>query len=228
MKRFLSTAGRPARPANGINRRGVKVSQNAHNSNLEKADGLEHTVNFMLRHASVAQGEDFGGLASTTPQRLEIDRRRERSPAAANVRETTRAAEPNGPGADGAQAEVKRMAQAVLKAGGEEIVGRLKEADAQAAAEKCTRPEIGGLIEAYYVPLLLSALELSDKEFEAEYPGEGRVTAAQRAALAEAIDAHAYDCPRCLIKASGDWEWYHHVHEVSARNGESHRYKEKP
>lgn len=117
--------------------------------------------------------------------------------------------------ADGTRPEVEGMLQTILNDGGEQIVERLKAMDAEAAAAECTQPEIGRLIENYYVPLLMSALELDDEEFNAEYPGERQATAAQRAELAEVLEEHWRGCPRCLPKASGDWEWDKHVNEVA-------------
>ncbi|HEX8146539.1 MAG TPA: hypothetical protein VF591_04970 [Pyrinomonadaceae bacterium] len=107
------------------------------------------------------------------------------------------------------------MLEKVLAAGGREVLDRLREQDLEIeAAAACTRPEIGRLVEAHYVPLLLSILALSDQRFDAEYAGEGRVPLEIRKALSEAIVAHSQECPRCGIKYASDFEWDAHLEEI--------------
>jgi hypothetical protein len=118
----------------------------------------------------------------------------------------------------GPAAAIEEVLQTVREAGGEQLIERLKELDANMAAVECPQPEIGRLIDSFYVPFLLSALELSDEEFDAEYPGEKRVTAAQRKVLAEIIERHSLECPRCLLKASSDWEWDAYIYGMAEKN----------
>ncbi|HEX7314755.1 MAG TPA: hypothetical protein VF297_12590 [Pyrinomonadaceae bacterium] len=210
MKHLLSQAVRRlVSPAWKVNRAGMNFNEHAHNRTSERGAGYERAGDFTRRYEPGARQEDFGDYQTATPQQLLLDRLRDKRPQG------------------GAQSEVNEMLEMVLKAGGSEIVQRMKELDAEIAAEVCSQPEVGEVIEAFYVPLLQSALALSDEEFDAEYPGEGRVDAAQRAELADAIDAHAYDCPRCMLKASSDWEWYHHVEGVPSADAEKHRFQVK-
>lgn len=118
------------------------------------------------------------------------------------------------PSGSSSRPEVENMLEKILAVGGSQIVDRLKEYAAKIEAADCTQHEIGSWVNAHYVPLLLSALALDDEDFDAEYPGERSVSAEEREALAEAIQAHAGDCPRCALKVASDNEWDEYVNGV--------------
>ena len=201
----------------------------ARNSTLEQAGHLsaarevEQHVHELgsagARQLDTHTGEEFfGSQTRMTLQQLYLNHQCEREMATSKGLIAARENEQSPTTVDGRRPEVEDMLQTLLQSGGEQLVNRLKETDAELAAAECTQPEIGRLIESYYVPLLQSALELSDEEFNAEYPGEGQVTAAERAELAKAIDRHSLKCRRCRLKASSDWEWDEHVDKIADEN----------
>lgn len=176
-------------------------------------------VEFELRHESDIQAEPVGGYLVTTPYHLLTAQLRKRMHVVS--RDVVKPVEERRPAVmtgDGTRPEVERMLGKVLEAGDRGIVERLKKQEAEIAAAACTQPEIGEMVAAYYVPLLLSALALDDGEFDAEYPGEGRIYSKQRAELAEVIQRHSQDCRRCSLKVKSDREWDEHVEKVSARD----------
>lgn len=157
------------------------------------------------------QGADRGQADARRPHHLQLEELRERVPPARNGQANGR------PGA-GERPEVEELVRTVLEVGGREIVERLEAREAEIAAAECNQPELGRLVEAYHVPLLLTALALDDAEFDVEYPGKNPVTSEQRAELAEAIRQHAWKCPRCSLKFVCDQEWDEHVNKVLARS----------
>jgi len=161
-------------------------------------------------------GEAFGNHGERELEELKQEyRSRGEQPHAVSIElAAARAKEQTLKPADGTRPEVKGVLQTLLEAGDEEIIKRLKAMEAAMAAAECTQPEIGRLIENYYVPLLMSVLELDDEEFEAEYPDEKQVTPAQRADFAEIIDRHSLECRRCQIKAASDYAWDEHFNEI--------------
>lgn len=125
--------------------------------------------------------------------------------------------------ADSVPPELRRLFERMLAEGGGPVVERLQQRDEEMAAATCTQPELGRMIEAHYVPLLLSILELSDEEFDAEFPGEGRVSSEHRAALAAAVRRHASSCPRCSLKCRSNMELDEHLDEVFRAAGRGPR-----
>ncbi|MET0623907.1 MAG: hypothetical protein ABW250_13060 [Pyrinomonadaceae bacterium] len=168
------------------------------------------------RHSAVGEGTS-GSRAPVTPEQQGIRGQSEKPLATGNEQAVARVKQNKLAPADGTRPDIEGMQQAILKAGGTQIVERLEAMDAETAAAKCTQPEeIGRLIESSYVPLLLTALEeLSDEEFASEYPNERQATAAQRTELAKVIKSHSLECPRCRLKAMSDWEWEKHVNGIA-------------
>lgn len=210
MSRYFKLSGKTLE-SNG--KAGAEFEEDARDSALHQVSthvaaggvglrGYEPAVEFASGHEADARANpayDFAGMAS---QLLVIGRFMEKA-----------AEHAGGNGAANAdfivaRPEVESVFGEVLDAaGGEEIVKRLKEYDEKIAAAECTSPAIGRLVGAYYVPFLLSALALSDDEFDAEYPGEGRVGSEERGALLDAILGHAEECTRCDLKYWSDMEW---------------------
>jgi DNA-directed RNA polymerase specialized sigma24 family protein len=185
------------------------------NSQMDE-EVMQHVFNSMIererRGGAETEIEIPGSYVMSTVHQLLIDRLRGKSMA-----ERLQEQESKVETADGAQPEIESMLEKILAVGGKQIVERIQEQESKIAAADCAQPEIGRLIDAHYVPLLLSALALSDEEFDAEYPGESHVSSAQRQALAEAIREHSQDCPRCSIKFSSDIEWDEHVNGVFSK-----------
>jgi hypothetical protein len=225
MKRYSEKTNSPGEPADNSGR--TRFEENGSDYSLEQVgDGFAageahrrqrgHAVGVARRHEPELQAEPVGVYMMSTPLYLHLAHLCERlSPlgGGSTVGEQGSESLPF----DGAQPEAERMLGKVLAAGGTGIVERLKEQEAKIAAAPCEQPEIWRMVEAYYVPLLLDALALSDEEFDAEYPGEGRVPAKQRAELAEAIERHAQGCPRCSLKVSSDREWDDYVENVAEK-----------
>lgn len=233
MTRYFKTAEGPNEFAENLDRSNSGFEQTESDYVFEQAgDALviaeahwrprEHAVKFEQRHGPEFQAEPAGVYVMSTPHHILLAHLRERLPApggGAAVEEQDSEA----PAGGDARPEAEWMLGRVLDAGGTEIVERLKEQEAQIASAECSQPEIGRLVAAYYVPLLLTALALSDEEFDAEYPGEGNASAKQRAELADVIQSHAQVCPRCSLKASSDWEWDEHVDHVFDGHGRRFR-----
>ncbi|HEV2765786.1 MAG TPA: hypothetical protein VGV38_22565, partial [Pyrinomonadaceae bacterium] len=197
-----------------IERTVVEFMGSVRNSASEQAGALVEHIHGLGREGtwqgdSDAGGEAFGGYKRFKPGELELEynSRREKALAMGNGQAAAPAAEKDVTAADGTRPEVEGMQQVLLEAGGKQIVELLEAMYAEMAAVECTQPGIGRLIENYYVPLMLSVLELDDKEFAAEYPDERQMTPALRAWLAELIERHSLECRRCLLKASSDYAW---------------------
>lgn len=219
MKRYFKVTGNPA---DGV--RGSEFEKNALDSAIEQVGGrlapadadrlpYDPAAELARRGESEVEAELAGGYVTGVPHRMLIDSLCGRLHGAgvtlARPHEDSAAVvvEPERP-------EVEGMLEKVLDAGDREIVERLKEMDSKIEKAACTGAEVGALIEAYYVPLLLSALALSDEEFDAEYPGEGRVTPEERGELIDAILGHVQDCPRCELKYLSDMEWDAYLEKV--------------
>lgn len=232
MKRYSDTK-RPGKPANTVKLTGLGLELTGLGFVLEQGGGEivveaqrrppAHDGAFTRRHEPEFQAEPGGVYMMSTPNHIYLEHLRERMPApgggpsagGCDVEDLT---------GDGARPEVERMLGRVLDDGGGGIVERLKDYEAKMASSPlCERPEIGRLVESYYVPLLLSALALDDREFDAEYPGDGPVSSEQRAELAEAIRRHSQECLRCSLKIASDREWEEHVNKAIDR--ESRRFR---
>ena len=199
-----------------------QVSRHLASREIEPPYACEPTSGFTRQAESELQAGPSGGFEiGSHYHRALIGRLHERLPAFRLRRPRAEPIEEQGTtnsSAEGAQSEVERMLKKVLDADGGEIAEWLKEQEAEIAAATCTEPEIGGIIEAFYIPLLLSTLALDDEEFNTEYPGERRVSSEQRAEFADAILQHSQDCPRCSLKATSDWRWDEHIDKLSVRN----------
>ena len=183
------------------------------------------SISGQVQHGSETEIESFCSHVMTTACTVLIDKVRAKSWAEGDGRTVEQLQEQDSKveTADEARPEVSRMLEKILAVGGTQIVKRLAEHDANIKAAVCTKPEIGSLVDAHYVPLLLSALALDDAEFDAEYPGGSQVSSEQRKALAGAIQEHCKDekdegCPRCSLKFSRDMEWDEHVDEVFSKS----------
>jgi hypothetical protein len=165
------------------------------------------------QHVAEIEAEHHGGHLLLAADMVRMNRLHEKLPIirGAHPLERFKGHDAERPPDGGSQTDIEGMLKRVLTAGGNQIIERLKEYDKQIAAEHCPQPEIGKWVKAHYVPLLLSALELDDEEFDAEYPGANCVSSEDRAALAETIKAHAEDCPRCSLKIASDNEWDEYV-----------------
>lgn len=168
------------------------------------------------RHSAIGEGPS-GSRARVTPEQRGSYGQRESPLATGKGQAVARLKENRPVPADDTRPDIEVMQQAILKAGGTQIVERLATMDAETAAATCTQPEqVGKLIENSYVPLLLSALEeLSDEEYASEFISERQATAAQRRELAKVIKSHSLECPRCRLKATSDWEWEKHVNGIA-------------
>jgi hypothetical protein len=223
MTRYFKVTGNPA---DGVRR--SEFEKNALDSALEQVSGriapadadllaYEPAVELARRGEAEVEAEPAGVYVTGAAHRLHMDSLRGRLHASGDALARPRPDEDGDSGtavAGRERPEVERMLETVLDAGDRKIVERLKELDAEIAKAACTGAEVGELIEAYYIPLLLSALALSDEGFDAEYPGEGRVTSEERGELIDAILGHVQDCPRCELKYLSDMEWDAYLEKV--------------
>ena len=207
----------------------AKRSEEAYNyaltqtSDVQINEVVQHAFDSMIEHArqdgSEAEIENHGNYVADTVHHLFMNESLRKSLGVGNQQIVKQLQEQEAKivAADCTQPQTRSLLEKILGTGDREIVERLQEQEAKIAAADCTQAQFGRLVDAYYVPLLLSALALSDEEFDAEYPGENHVSSEQRQELAQAIQEHSKDCPRCSIKFSSDMEWDEHVNRVFSR-----------
>lgn len=241
MKRYSNVTKRLSQGAENFRKKGAGCEANGRDYAPELVGGVIVVVGAALlrgpgtcaveparRHGPDHQAETAGVGMMNTPNHVFLAHLRERLPALGGVPALGERRPPPKTD-DGARPEVERMLGKILDVGGGEIVEWLKEQEAKiAASPPCEQPEIGKLVATYYLPLLLDALALDDAEFNAEYPGEGTISAKQRAELAREIERHSPGCPRCSLKASSDKRWGEYVDQVAERkaaDGDSHRFR---
>lgn len=230
MKRYFGMSKRINKSAENTSQIDMTFEETSQGSALERLSASlaseeteprvhEPSIKFAGHHEPNIEAEHVGDYPMSTIRQLHIATLRKRLPVGGGwVIELAEEQGSEAAAANCPRPEVQRMLNKVLDAGGRRIADWLKKQAAKIAAADCTRPEIGELLEAYYVPLLLSALMLDDEEFDVEYPGESQVSLKQRAELAEAIQRHSQNCPRCSLKVASDWAWDEYVDRASAND----------
>jgi hypothetical protein len=81
----------------------------------------------------------------------------------------------------------------------------------------CSEPRLGRWIEGCDFPFLIETLMLDDHVFDKEFPGV-TLTAAERRALAHALEGHCETCPRCGRKRAADLQWQARLNRAIAEN----------
>ena len=71
---------------------------------------------------------------------------------------------------------------------------------------KCTNPVLGRWIDEYDVEYLMSAFDLDDEEFSANFPAMAHLDQHDRTQIMDAFEKHFDQCPHCYLKRGYDLE----------------------
>lgn len=104
-----------------------------------------------------------------------------------------------------------------IKGGDDDTPFRPAAQEAELKSRECYEPRLGEVIARLDFPFLIETLMLNDAVFNAEFPGLA-LTAEERKGLANDLERHCEDCPRCGLARAYDLEWQSRVDGALAEN----------